>query len=103
MGANVDEVLTQHLPDARPDKADTCHVEISDLDEGLETELARVHSIVQLLPRDLAKLLNEEDDSVLVQIETALENLVDLSHADVLSDKLAVRGSDLLTHSLVGR
>jgi hypothetical protein len=28
MGANLDEVLAQHLPDLGPYESDTCHVEI---------------------------------------------------------------------------
>ena len=40
--------------------------------------------------RNFAKILDELDDGILVQIETALEDLLNLGHLDVLYDYLAV-------------
>ena len=40
--------------------------------------------------RNFAKILDELDDGVLVQIEAALEDLLNLGHLDVLYDYLAV-------------
>jgi len=42
MRAHSDEVLAEHLPDARPDKPDASHVQVSDLDEFLKAEFSRV-------------------------------------------------------------
>ena len=38
----------------------------------------------------------------MVQIQTALENLIDLCHLNVLNDKLAVGNPVLFSHGLVG-
>jgi len=45
----MDEVFTEHLPNARPNESDSGHVEVSNFDKGLQTELAGVYGVVQLL------------------------------------------------------
>ena len=66
MGANLDEMLAQHLPNLGPYKSDTGHVKISNEDEGLQTKLSRVNRVFELICRDFTKILNEAYDSVLV-------------------------------------
>jgi len=66
VGSHVHKMLTQHLPDARPDKSDSSHVEVCNFDQSLQAELARIYGIGQLLSRNLAEILNEQDDCVLV-------------------------------------
>lgn len=82
----MDEVFAEHLPDPGPDKANAGHVKVCDFNESLQTELAGIHSVVQLLPRHFAQVLNEQNDRILVKVEAALEDLIDLCHGDVLHD-----------------
>ena len=84
------KVLTQHLPDPCPHEPDSRHIQVSDFNQLLKTELSRVHIIVQLSMGNLAKVLDELDDGILVQIQAALEDLLNLGHFDVLYDHLAV-------------
>jgi hypothetical protein len=49
VGAHMDEVFTEHLPNTGPDESDSSHVEVSYLDKGLQTELSGVYSVIQLL------------------------------------------------------
>ena len=66
VGAYVDEVLTKHLPDPRPDESDSGHVQICDFHEGLKTELSCIDWVIQLLSRNFAEILNEHNDGILV-------------------------------------
>ena len=43
VGTDMNKVFTQHLPDPSPHESDSCHVKVSDLNESLQTELARVN------------------------------------------------------------
>ena len=86
----MDEMLAEHLPDAGPDEPDSRHIQVSDFNQLLKTELSRVHIIVQLSMGNLAKVLDELDDGILVQIQAALEDLLNLGHLDVLYNHLAI-------------
>ena len=96
------EVLTQHLPDPGPHESDSSHVEVSDLNQRLQTELSRVDRVIELFSGDLAEVLDKHNDGILVQVQAALENLVDLRHLYVLDDQFTVSDSVLLSHCLVG-
>ena len=96
------KVLTQHLPDPGPHEPDSGHVEVGDLDKCLQAELSRVDRVIELFSRDLAEILNEHNDGILVEIQTALENLIDLCHLNVLYNKFTICDSVLLAHCLVG-
>ena len=99
--ADMHEVLTQHLPDPGPHEPDSGHVEVSYLNQCLQTELSRVYRVIELFSGDLAEVLDEHNDGILVQVQAALENLVDLRHLNVLDDQFTVSDSVLLTHCLV--
>ena len=101
MRANVDEMFAEHLPNTSPDESYPCHVKICNFDKLLQTELARINSIIQLLARDATKILNELDDGILVEVKTTLENLFNLGHFDVLNDDFAVGLPVLLKHRFV--
>ena len=96
------EVLTQHLPDPGPHEPDSGHVEVSDLNQCLQTELSCVNRVIELFPGDLAKILDKHDDCILVQVQAALKNLINLRHLDVLDNQLTVSDSVLLSHCFVG-
>ena len=98
----MDEVFTQHLPDPGPHEPDSSHVKVSDLNQCLKTELSRVDRVIELFSGDLAEILDKHDDGILVQVQAALENLVNLRHLDVLDNQLTVSDSVLLAHCLVG-
>lgn len=53
------KMLTQHLPNARPDEPNASHVEVCYFNQSLQAELARIDSISQLLSGNLAKILYE--------------------------------------------
>ena len=101
VGPNVDKVLAEHLPDPGPNEPDSGHVQVCDLDKGLQTKLARVDCISQFLTRHFAKVLDEQDDCILVQIQTALKDLDNLGHVNGLHDHFTICLSVLLTHGLV--
>jgi len=86
--ADPDEVLRHHLPNLLPHKANASHVQVSYLNHALQTELARVSLIRKLGLRDLAEVFNERDNSHLVQVDTVLEDNVDLCHGYVLGNQL---------------
>jgi len=60
------KMLTQHLPNTGPDKPDSSHVKVCYFYQSLQAELARIDSISQFLSRNLAQILYEQDDCVLV-------------------------------------
>jgi hypothetical protein len=74
------------LPDFAPDETYAGHVEVSNFNQALQTELAWVVAVQKLSFANLAEIFNEENDSVLIQVDTALEDAVDLGHRDVLDD-----------------
>ena len=99
--ADMHEVLAQHLPDPGPHEPDSGHVEVSDLNQRLQTELSRVDRVIELFSGDLAEVLDKHDDGILVQVQAALENLVNLRHLNVLDDQFTIGDSVLLSHCLV--
>ena len=100
MLSNIVEVLTQVLPDLLPHKADSPHVKVSHLDELLEGELSRVFQILKLLRRDLYQGSNEVDNGFWLQLDSFLDNQVDLAHVDVLYDQLRVVVQHLFSFNL---
>ena len=100
MLAYIVEVLTQVLPDLLPHKADSPHVEVSHLDELLERELSRVLQILQLLRRDLNQGSDEVDYGFWLQLDSFLDNQINLAHVDVLNDQLRVVVQHLLSFNL---
>jgi hypothetical protein len=98
--AYIVEVLTQVLPDFLPHKADSPHVEVSHLDELLERELSRVLQILKLLRRDLNQGSDKVDNGFWLQLDSFLDNQIDLAHVDVLHDQLRVVVQHLLSFNL---
>lgn len=47
------EILSQHLPNARPLEPNTAHIVVRNLDDFLQTEHARMVHVTQLFQRDL--------------------------------------------------
>ena len=94
---NIVEVLTQVLPDLLPHKADSPHVKVSHLDELLERELSWVFQILKFLRRDLYQGSDEVDNGFWLQLDSFLNNQVDLAHVDVLYDQLRVVVQHLLS------
>jgi len=84
--ANIVEVLTQVLPDLLPHKTDSPHVEVGYLDELLKRELSWVFQILKFLRRDLNQGSYEVDNGFWLQLDSFLNNQVDLAHDDVLND-----------------
>lgn len=74
------------MPDFAPDETYAGHVEVSNFNQALQTELAWVVAVQKLSFANLAEIFNEENDGVLIQVDTALEDAVDLGHRDVLDD-----------------
>ena len=97
MGADPDEMFAKHLPDLCPHKSDSSHVEIGDLNNRLQAELPRVHGVWQFDPGYLAEVLNEADDSILVEVDAAHKDRIQLCNWEVLDDKLRVSLERLLT------
>ena len=100
MLTNIVEVLTQVLPDLLPHKSDSPHVEVSHLDELLERELSRVFQILKLLRRDLYQGSDEVDNGFWLQLDSFLDNQVNLAHVDVLHDQLRIVVQHLLSFNL---
>ena len=100
MLSNIVEVFTQVLPDLLPNKADSPHVEVSHLDQLLKRELSWVLQILKLLRRDLNQSSNEVDNGFRLQLDSFLNNQVDLAHVDVLDNQLRVMVQHLLSFNL---
>lgn len=98
--AYIVEVLTQVLPDLLPHKADSPHVEVSYLDELLKRELSWVFQILKFLRRYLNQGSDEVDNGFWLQLDSFLNNQVDLAHVDVLHDQLRVVVQHLLSFNL---
>lgn len=102
MWSYMDEMLAKHLPNSGPDKPDAGHIKVCDFYKSLQAEFAWVNRVSKLFSWYSAKALDELDDSVLVKIEAALEDLINLSHLNVLYDHLTVSNAILLAHRPVG-
>jgi hypothetical protein len=98
--SNIVEVLTQVLPDLLPHKPNSPHVEVSHLDELLEREFSWVFQILKLLRRDLNQGSDEVNDCFWLQLDSFLDNQVDLAHVDVLYNQLRVVVQHLLSFNL---
>ena len=100
MLSNIVEVLTQVLPDLLPHKANSPHVEVSHLDQLLERELSGVLQILKLFRRDLYQGSDEVNDCFWLQLDSFLNNQVDLAHVDVLNYQLRIVVQHLLSFNL---
>jgi hypothetical protein len=98
--SNIVKVLTQVLPDLLPHKPNSPHVEVSYLDQLLERELSGVLQILKLLRRDLNQGSDEVDNGFWLQLDSFLDNQVDLAHVDVLDYQLGVVVQHLLSFNL---
>ena len=80
MGPDPYKVFTKHLPYFRPYESDSCHVQVCYFHNSLQTELPWVHGVRKFLFRNFAKVLNETNDCILVQIDATHENSVKLGY-----------------------
>lgn len=76
--ADLDEMLAESAPDTLPLEPNSVHIERCNLDELLKTELLWIIWVAQLLFGNLAKILDEVDNGILVQILTLKENGLNL-------------------------
>ena len=73
MRANCIEMLAQWLPNLLPNKSDSAHVKIGDLDQSLQGELPRVVQVCELLSWHLTEISDEVYDSIGVQVYRTLD------------------------------
>lgn len=88
MGTHLDKVGAQHLPYFGPDKADSCHVEVSHFNDALEAEFPGILGVRQFVLGNFAEILDEENDCILVQVYASLKDAIDLCTSNVLNHEL---------------
>lgn len=89
------------MPDFTPYEAYACHVKIGYFNKTLQTEFTWVVSVRKFVFGNATKVLNKTDDRILIKIQAALEDAIDLGHRNILNHKLGISKHRSLSLSLL--